>query len=243
MKVEPKPVLKVTHAPRTLRGALFYSLAAVAVAGPLVFMLASTLLPFLNQGYNIIYDAVSSLVFGVYGWLQTAGFYSFGVSLMALAAVVFIKTRLRVNPASVLLSYIGLGFIMIGAFKGQGPGQVPGLTSMIHEVWVGVVVVAFPIACLLMARHLKNWGYRAMRIYTIAVGIFAAFFMLLGGPILALHFSLTGIFERVLLWNGELWIILMCVQLVAGEVRKRRRLAYAYARQKVETDITRPHSL
>ena len=96
MKVEPKPVLKVTHAPRTLRGALFYSLAAVAVAGPLVFMLASTLLPFLNQGYNIIYDAVSSLVFGVYGWLQTAGFYSFGVSLMALKSTVWrVSARVR----------------------------------------------------------------------------------------------------------------------------------------------------
>ena len=90
MKIKPEPALKVPRAPRTLRGALFYSLAALAIAGPLIFMLASTLLPFLNQGYNIVYDAVSALVFGVYGWLQTVGFYSFGVSLMALSAVVLL---------------------------------------------------------------------------------------------------------------------------------------------------------
>lgn len=214
---------------RPFRKAVFYSLVPVVLAGPIVFQLVSTLLPFFNKGYDLVRDAVSELVFGAYGWLQTAGFYSFGVSLLALAVIVFIKTKMRVNPGMLALAYIGLGFVMIGAFKGNGPGLPPGYTGIIHQVTVGIVVVAFPIACLLMAPILKAWGYRKLRIYTIAVGIFATLFMVVGGPLLALHYALPGIFERVLLWNGQLWVLVTCTQLVIDDMRKRRRYAFAYA--------------
>jgi len=85
-------------------------------------------------------------------------------------------------------------------------------------------VVAFPVACLILAPHMKAWGYHGLRYYTIAVAVFAALFMAFGGPILALHFALTGLFERVLLWNGQLWIIVMCAQLVIDDRRKEAAL-------------------
>ena len=81
---------------------------------------------------------------------------------------------------------------------------------------------------------MKVWGYRGLRLYTIGVGVFAALFMALGGPILALHYSFTGLFERVLLWNGQLWILLMCAQFVIDDVRKRRRYSYSLANARTE---------
>ncbi len=178
----------------------------------------------------------------LYGWLQTAGFYSFGVSLLALAVIVLIKTKMRVNPGMLSLAYIGLGFVMIGVFKGNGPGLPPGYTGMIHQVTVGIVVVAFPVACLLLAPSLKAWGHRKLRIYTIAVGIFAALFMVVGGPLLALHYALPGIFERVLLWNGQLWVLVICTQLLIDDMRKRRRYAYAYVNRDEGIETRRSNS-
>lgn len=219
--------IKAVFKSRIFHGTVFYSLLTIALAGPLVFLAVSTLLPFLNQGYNLVYDAVSALVFGAYGWLQTVGFYSFGVSLLALASVVFIKTRMKLNAGTLALAFTGICFLLIGAFKGHGPGQPPGLSGVIHLVFVGMLVVAFPAACFLMAPRLKAWGHHVLRFYTIAVGIFATLFMIIGGPVLALQYSLTGIFERVLLWNGMLWVLLVGSQLLIHDIRQRRSYAYA----------------
>jgi hypothetical protein len=51
--------------------------------------------------------------------------------------------------------------------------------------------------------------------------------MIIGGPVLALQYSLTGIFERVLLWNGMLWVLLVGSQILIHDIRQRRSYAYA----------------
>jgi hypothetical protein len=212
---------------RVFRRTVFYSLVAIALLGPIIFLVVTTLLPFLNQGYNFIYDAVSALVFGAYGWLQTVGFYSLGVSLLALAAVVFVKAKRKLHAGTLALAFIGIGFLVIGAFKGHGPGQPPGVSGVIHLIFVGLIVVAFPVACFLMVPRLKAWGHNLLRFYTIAVGVFATLFMIIGGPVLALQYSLTGIFERVLLWNGMIWVLLVGSQILIHDIRQRRSYAYA----------------
>lgn len=202
--------------------AIFYTLISLTLAGPLAFQSSSTAVSFLQNGYNLVRDAVSILVFGPYGWLQTTGFYLFGISLLALSVILFAKVRVKINAGAILLALLGIGFIMIGAHKGPGPEEVLNYSGLIHEITVAIVVVVFPVACFLLAPSLKAWGYRGLYIYTIAVGIFAALFMIIGGPILALRYSLIGIFERVLLWNGQLWLLVICIRLLVVEVKHGR---------------------
>jgi hypothetical protein len=205
--------------------AAFYTLVSLALAGPLAFQSTSTAASVLQNGYDLVRDAVSLLVFGPYGWLQTAAFYLFGVSLLALSIILTAKARVKINAGAIPLALLGAGFIMLGAHKGPEPGGTLGYSGLIHEITVIIVVLLFPVACFLLAPGLKAWGYRSLYIYTIAVGVFSALFMAIGGPVLALQYSLVGIFERILLWSGQLWLLVVCIHLLVDEVRRERQPA------------------
>lgn len=77
-----------------------------------------------------------------------------------------------------------------------------------------------PLSCLFLAPGLKANGYSGLRFYSVAVGIFASLFITIGGQLLVAQSSLVGIFERVLLWNGQVWAEVVCLQLIWSELKK-----------------------
>lgn len=199
----------------------FHVSIALAMLGPVLFQVTSTAAQLLYPGHDFIQDAVSSLVFGPYGWLQTAAFYVFGVSLLALALTLFLKVKAKVNAGAIFTALSGLGFILLGMNHARVPGTELTLSAIVHQDATIAVVAMSPLSCLFLAPGLKASGYPSLRFYSIAAGIFAILFIAIGGQLLVAQSFLIGIFERVLLWNGQVWAEIVCLQLIWSELKKK----------------------
>jgi hypothetical protein len=51
------------------------------------------------------------------------------------------------------------------------------------------------------------------------MGIFALLFLTIGGLVLVNRFSLVGLYERVLLASGQLWVEFVCAQMLWDRLR------------------------
>jgi hypothetical protein len=192
-----------------------------------MFQSVSVVLQRLTAGYDPVREALSSLVFGPYGWIQTAAFYIFGASLVALAVILYLHIRPRFKLGFLLLGLLGAAFTTVGINRAAFPGTAPSLSTNIHLGASIFIAAAFPIACLMLAPILRTRGHAFLRWYTLGVGIFSLLFLVIGGSVLVLHMSLIGIFERIMLWNGQLWVEMVCLQLLLDRYRARQRLRRA----------------
>ncbi len=195
-----------------------YVLVAISLFGIFFFQMTSTLLVSLYSGMNFIRDAISILVYLPYGWMQTMAFYIFGISVLSLAAVLYYRTRVKLNIGAILFAIMGLGLFIVGAFPTKLPGAPSTIVSNIHSVGATILGIMFPLACFFNARALKVNKFPHLYVYTITAGIFQIIFIIFG--MIFLH-GLTGIYERVLLWNGQIWIIVVCFSLLLVEVKQR----------------------
>jgi hypothetical protein len=55
--------------------------------------------------------------------------------------------------------------------------------------------------------------------FTMISSMSQVFFIFLGGLLLALHLELFGLFERVLLLNGQIWLTGICLNFLLAETR------------------------
>ena len=60
-------------------------LLAVGAAGPVLFLVVSTVLGFLDPDFDVMTEPVSALAWGPLGWVQTANFYALGAATIAFA--------------------------------------------------------------------------------------------------------------------------------------------------------------
>jgi len=193
---------------------VFYTLTSVALVGPLFCQTASMTVSLLQDGYNLIVDAVSNLVFGPYGWLQTAVFVVFGVSVLCLDAVLLSRLKIKNAIGAISLALIGTGFFIIALVPGQAPGGAATLATTVHNCATGMVVVMFPTACLSLSPTFKALRYRKLYIGSIITGIIMGVFMVAGGLTLGLRYNMVGIYERILLWSGQLFVMAVCLHLL-----------------------------
>ncbi len=105
--------------------------------------MTSLTLSFLERSYIIVIDAVSNLVFGPYGWLQTVVFFVFGISVLCLDIVLLFRLKSRSVIGAVSLALVGIGFFIIGLYHGQAPGGPVTLTTTIHICATAVVICLF----------------------------------------------------------------------------------------------------
>jgi hypothetical protein len=188
--------------------------ATLGVIGPLLFTGGSTAALLLHPALNPIRDPVSSLVFGKFGRLQTSAFLAFGCSMMAMAVTLFLKVKSRINAGAVVVAFIGIAFVLLGFNDAPLAGIQTTLQNIVHQYSATSIVMMSPLACFLLAPVLKKNGFSSLQLYSIAAGIFALLFITVGGFILVQRMSLVGIFERVLLLNGQLWAEIICIVLI-----------------------------
>jgi hypothetical protein len=210
--------MKTASISKNTHQSITYTLLVVSLLGLFIFQMTSTVLVTMYPGLDFIKNAISILVYLPFGWTQTVAFYLFGVSLLAVAVLIQLKVPAKLNKASIVLSIMAFAFFLIGTFPTRLPGGPITLYSAIHAGATMTVVMAFPLACFMMASILKARNLRYMYIYSIVAGIFQVLFIFIGGYFL--HGS-TGIYERVLLWNGQLWITSVCLSLLSAEIRER----------------------
>ena len=181
----------------------------MAALGPVIYQAGSIATQRL-QSRDILRDTLSIMVWGEFGWLQTAMFCIFGVSLILLGTSLVFKFRVKFNPGALLLTLLGIGFIIIGCNNVSLPDTPQTISGIIHHNTAIAVATLFPLSCFFTAPILKNQGHNPLFYFTIGIAVIAFLFYTIGGYILTQEMSAFGIYERVLLWLGQLWIEVIC---------------------------------
>jgi hypothetical protein len=135
--------------------------------------------------------------------------------------LLFLVVKVKFNAGAIFVALAGVGFVIIGLNHAQIPGAALTLSAIIHHNTAIAVVVMLPLACLFLAPRLKAKGYSSLYYYSLGTGIFYALFFIFGGLILVSHLSMVGIYERILLWSGQLWVEIVCARFIYGLIKER----------------------
>ena len=167
--------------------------------------------------YSALRHPVSLLALGDLGWIQVLNFFISGVLMLAFA----IGLRRALRPAfwgSFLIGLLGVSSVAAGMFtsdpiNGYPPGTplLPMQTTegMLHGLSGLPVILAWPIACVLVGRRFWKLGQRGWAIYSVVNAIAMVVTAGLAGlglsqTNLALS-EVAGAFQRLSLILGFAW--------------------------------------
>jgi hypothetical protein len=125
-----------------------------------------------------------------------------------------IKIDVRLNLGAIIVFLVGIAFILVACNHVQILGTKLTLSDIVHRDAAIAIVVMSPLACFLLAPSLKTSGHKGLWIYSIIAGIVSVLTIAIGFLIPTVHSSFLGIFERILLLNGQLWGEIICVRLI-----------------------------
>jgi hypothetical protein len=188
--------------------------ASFAALGPIYFLASNTISQILHPAQNPITVTVSFLVYGSYGWLQTSAFLILGISFIALAAALVLKINSRVNFGAIVVFLVGVAFILVASNHVQIAGTTITFSEIIHRDSAIAIVGMSPLACFLLAPSLRTSGHKGLWIYSIVAGSISVATIISGFLIPTAHSSFLGIFERIMLYNGQIWGEIVCVGLI-----------------------------
>ena len=203
------------------RKAALVSSASFAAIGPIVFLGFNAASQLLHPTSNPIAVTVSFLVFGSYGWLQTVAFYILGISLIALSIALVLKIKSRFHFGAIVVFLCGVAFLLVASNHVQNSGVTITLSEIIHRDSAISIVVMSPLACFALAPSLKANGHNGLWVYSIVAGCIAVATIIAGFLIPTAHNSYLGIFERILLLNGQLWGEIICLRLIWTTVKTK----------------------
>jgi hypothetical membrane protein len=201
-------------------------LATSGIMGPIIFVAADIILGLLNPGYNFLHSSISSLARTELGWIQTLGFMVAGILVVLFAVGLFLGLRggraFRLGIAAMVL--FALGLLLVGAFHADPSGGPSTFEGMIHGVAAKLVFWLFPVAVLLMAPSLKNEPFwRPLFFYSLGAAIFALGLMA-NSLRMPSDFAWFGLFERILVADEIIWVLVMAIWLLRQSIRERRKL-------------------
>jgi hypothetical membrane protein len=204
------------------------TLLALGAAGPVVFLVVSTLLGFLDPDFDVMTEPVSALAWGPLGWVQTANFYMLGAATIAFAVGLYrdLEGRGRMG-AAILLSISGLALILAGVFEGTPPGAEPTPSGMIHGMAFFWTFIPLPTAFALTALRLKverGWGAHAVysaAMPSVVFGLVVIYGVLGSDPGDPL-FPVGGILNRVLIALAFGWVTVTAARLARNAKGRAR---------------------
>ena len=203
-------------------------LLAVGAAGPMLFLVVSTVLGFLDPDFDVMTEPVSALAWGPLGWVQTANFYALGAATIAFAVGLYrnLEGRGRMG-AAILLSISGLALVIAGIFKGTPPGAEPTPSAMIHGMAFFWTFIPLPTAYALTALRLKverGWGDHAVysaAMPSVVFGLVVIYGVLGSDPGDPL-FPVGGILNRVLIALAFGWVTITAARLLKNTKGRAR---------------------
>jgi len=190
--------------------------ALAGIVGPMIFLLVVFIIDFIQPGHNLIYETVSELVSGSYGWLQTVSFLIFGTLLMIFALRLYLATsRNKISiAASVFLGLSGFFFLILGAFPVQTNETETALTQLIHNIAAGITGGSFIIGCISYALYFRaDPQWQRYWVYTAITAITCLFFALLWA-LTPLGLYAKGLDQLLMLISGFLWIEIISIRLL-----------------------------
>lgn len=190
--------------------------------GPLLFTAVYLIEGVTRPGYDPWLQAASALSLGDGGWMQITNFLVFG--LLTLGFAIAVRQTVRGGYGSTwgprLLIAVALAFLVAGVFatdaaQGYPPGTPMGPSvslsfhGIIHWVLGGLVVFfGIPASCYVFARRWITAG--GWKRWLAAIGTALAGFAMLACFVTfatqALHHGPAGLFERLSLSAGLLWL-------------------------------------
>jgi hypothetical membrane protein len=179
------------------------------VIGPAAFIGAWAVGSTNNRGYSIIDDAISRLaqVGAETRPLMTTGFVAFGIGVPLFATALGHVTASRVWTTGVAT---GLATIAVAA--------VPLGQSSAADTWHGAFAtigyVTLAVTPLLAVRSLVERGHRGLARLGIVSAAVSATSLLLSTTRLP-----TGLFQRIGLTAGDIWIVASALAIVSGRLR------------------------
>jgi MFS family permease len=150
------------------------------------------------------------------GWLQTIGFLTVGllVEVFVWGLLFSIRGERGFGFGISLLVCFGFGLLLIGAFRTDPIGGQHTIEGMIHSITSRAVFLIFPIASLLIAHSLrKDSRWRGLFVYTIAMSGLALA-LVIGWLCLSDELSWFGLYERILVANAVVWVVIMAIRLL-----------------------------
>ncbi len=232
VETPPTRVLTGDQARRSLRGSTWYLLAC-GVVGPPLFVLTVLIEGATRTGYSPWRHAISQLSLGSQGWLNIAALITFG--LLTLGFARGLGRVLHAGPGSRwlprLIAVFGLSLILAGIVVtdpglGYPPGSEPTYTlqGLVHSVAGLVLFGSLSAACLVLGRSVAGdprWAGWAR--YSLVTAIVVAVFFIATGVTTALDQNgilspaPSGLLQRVSLFSGLAWILLLAVRLMRGK--------------------------
>jgi hypothetical membrane protein len=173
-----------------------------------------------GAAYSPIDDAISRLaeVGADTRWLMTAGFVTFGLSVPAFG------WALRATvPGWAWAAATATGLATLGV--AATPLERSDLVDQLHGVFAGLGYVTLAATPLLAARPLLAMGNRRLAWSGVAAGLTSLVALALTTTDLP-----TGLFQRVGLTAGDLWIIAAAVAIRRGLLDQRRPMPPASSR-------------
>lgn len=161
--------------------------------------------------YSSVHDAISRLaaVGADTRGLMSAGFVAFGLALPVYATAL---RRTVGGAAWVGAVTTGLATVAVAAT----PLDRSRAVDTWHAVFAGIGYVSLAATPLLAARTLRRLGHRALSRWGVVAGSVS------GAALLATISGLpTGVFQRVGLTAGDLWVVASAVAIATGALPAR----------------------
>ncbi len=173
---------------------------------PIVCLCGTILVQCLNPCNNPLQHAMSSLVWGKLGFLQTMSFMFFGLIILYLAQKMLLLTKCLAKVGAAMLALTGLILILTGVFPEKYPDLPATSVHTLHLLTSSIVICLFPLSCILMARHFHS---KRIRVYTLITGIVGMALTWLQGALYYSGLGWMGTFERLEYINGLVWAVII----------------------------------
>ncbi len=196
------------------------ALALLGVAGPVFYIVLTTVLGLLWEGYDPVRDTQSELgaVDSPYRMLMNvAGFMVLGLCILAFAAAYSLLLRgAWVKWAAVaLLVVAGTGMVVVGFFPCDAGCVDVTTTGRLHGAFSAPGAIGLPVAAMLSAQVFRSDGTfgRTAQFVSFWVGLLT----LMSGPIVAagLLENVLGLLQRAGMWPPLVWMTVVSWRLRA----------------------------
>jgi hypothetical protein len=190
----------------------------------------------LRADYNFLKYPVSNLSIGDSGWIQILNFIITGILILFFS--IGLRRISKDYPGKfwvpLLIALVGIGLIGAGIFTTDPiygyPPDKPlilaqhSLAGHLHNLFSLFVFACLPASCFVMYNRFIKFENAKWAIYSLLSGlVMIATFVLAGlsfGRVIPSFIQIAGLFQRLSIITGWIWITLLAVHFIREDFKK-----------------------